>query len=126
MRELELLFICATFVCGFFGVYYTKNMIKKLLMLGVMNVSTIGIFLFIGSTNSIIPPILKTTQALLPSQSYSDPLPQALVLTAVVIGFATQSLSLVFVMYLSKNYDTIEEDKIEKLVEEERKSELES
>ncbi len=126
MRELELLFICATFICGFFGVYYTKNMIKKLLMLGVMNVSTIGIFLFIGSTKSTIPPILKTTQEHLLYYSYSDPLPQALVLTAVVIGFATQALSLVFVMYLSKNYDTIEEDKIEKLVEEERKSELES
>lgn len=126
MRELELLFICATFICGFFGVYYTKNMIKKLLMLGVMNVATIGIFLFIGSSNSTIPPILKSTQIIVNQQSFSDPLPQALVLTAVVIGFATQSLSLVFVMYLSKNYDTIEEDKIEKLVEEERKNDLES
>jgi multisubunit Na+/H+ antiporter MnhC subunit len=48
-----------------------------------------------------------------------------LVLTAVVIGFATQSLSLVFAMYLSKSYDTVEEDKIEKLVEEERRGELE-
>jgi len=126
MRELELLFICATFICGFFGVYYTKNMIKKLLLLGVMNVATIGIFLFIGSTNSTVPPIIQSAEAIISQKTFSDPLPQALVLTAVVIGFATQSLSLVFVMYLSKNYDTIEEDKIEKLVEEERKSDLES
>jgi len=28
-------------------------------------------------------------------------------------------------MYLSKSYDTVEEDKIEKLVEEERRGELE-
>ena len=112
MRELELLFICATFICGFFGVYYIKNMIKKLLMLGVMNVSTIGIFLFIGSTNSTVPPILQSAHSVITQQSFSDPLPQALVLTAVVIGFATQSLSLVFVMYLSKSYDTVEEDKI--------------
>jgi len=126
MRELELLFICATFICGFFGVYYTKNMIKKLLMLGVMNVATIGVFLFIGSIHSTVPPIIQSTQTLITQHSFSDPLPQALVLTAVVIGFATQSLSLVFVMYLSKNYNTIEEDKIEKLVEEERKNELES
>ncbi len=125
MRELELFFICAVFICGFYGVYYTKNMIKKLLMLGVMNVATIGIFLFIGSTHSIIPPILSGHERIINQYSFSDPLPQALVLTAVVIGFATQSLSLVFVMYLSKNYKTIEEDKIEKLVEEERKSDLE-
>jgi multicomponent Na+:H+ antiporter subunit C len=125
MRELELLFICATFICGFFGVYYTKNIIKKLLMLGVMNVATIGIFLYIGSTNSTVPPILKSVHSVITQQSFSDPLPQALVLTAVVIGFATQSLSLVFAMYLSKSYDTVEEDKIEKLVEEERRGELE-
>ncbi|MDN5359129.1 MAG: multicomponent Na+:H+ antiporter subunit [Thermotogaceae bacterium] len=125
MRELELLFICATFICGFFGVYYTKNIIKKLLMLGVMNVATIGIFLYIGSTNSTVPPILQSVHSVITQQSFSDPLPQALVLTAVVIGFATQSLSLVFAMYLSKSYDTVEEDKIEKLVEEERRGELE-
>jgi multicomponent Na+:H+ antiporter subunit C len=112
MRELELLFICATFICGFFGVYYTKNIIKKLLMLGVMNVAT-------------VPPILQSVHSVITQQSFSDPLPQALVLTAVVIGFATQSLSLVFAMYLSKSYDTVEEDKIEKLVEEERRGELE-
>ncbi len=91
-----------------------------------MNVATIGIFLFIGSTHSIIPPILSGDPLIISNHSFSDPLPQALVLTAVVIGFATQSLSLVFVMFLSKNYQTIEEDKIEKLVEEERKSDLES
>jgi multicomponent Na+:H+ antiporter subunit C len=106
-------------------VYYTKNIIKKLLMLGVMNVATIGIFLYIGSTNSTVPPILQSVHSVITQQSFSDPLPQALVLTAVVIGFATQSLSLVFAMYLSKSYDTVEEDKIEKLVEEERRGELE-
>jgi multicomponent Na+:H+ antiporter subunit C len=95
-------------------------------MLGVVNAATIGVFLFIGSTKSQIPPILNVQESIFLSEKFADPLPQALVLTAVVIGFATQSLSLVYVMYLSKKYHTIEEDKIEKLVEEERKNELES
>ncbi len=126
MRNIELIFICATFITGLFGVFNSKNLIKKLLMLGVLNASTIGFFLYIGSKNSIIPPIISLDTLILRSDYYADPLPQALMLTAVVIGFATQSLSLVYVMFLSSHYHTIEEDKIEKLVEEERKNELES
>lgn len=124
MTKFDLFFICATFVCGFFGIFYTKNMIKKLLMLGVMNVATIGFFLLIGSLHSDIPPIISGNNVVVNSLVFADPLPQALVITSVVIGFATQSLSLVFVMYLSKKYNTIEEDKIEKLVEEERRQDL--
>jgi len=95
-------------------------------MLGILNAATIGFFLYIGSARSKIPPILNAVNPLFLTENYADPLPQALVLTAVVIGFATQSLSLVYVMFLSKKYHTIEEDKIEKLVEEERKHELDA
>lgn len=40
------------------------------------------------------PPIVSATGAIDPS-AYADPLPQALVLTAIVIGFATTALYLV-------------------------------
>lgn len=40
------------------------------------------------------PPIVPADQAIDPS-AYADPLPQALVLTAIVIGFATTALYLV-------------------------------
>lgn len=40
------------------------------------------------------PPIVSADQAIDPS-AYADPLPQALVLTAIVIGFATTALYLV-------------------------------
>ncbi|HOO31935.1 MAG TPA: cation:proton antiporter subunit C [Thermotogota bacterium] len=126
MRSIELIGICACFITGLYGVFFSKNLIKKLLMLGILNAATIGFFLYIGSARSKIPPILNAVNPLFLAENYADPLPQALVLTAVVIGFATQSLSLVYVMFLSKKYHTIEEDKIEKLVEEERKHELDA
>jgi multisubunit Na+/H+ antiporter MnhC subunit len=45
------------------------------------------------------PPIIETGIAADPSQ-YADPVPQALVLTAIVIGFATTALFLVVLLAL--------------------------
>ena len=44
-------------------------------------------------------PVIESTSAVEPSQ-YADPVPQALVLTAIVIGFATTALFLVVLMAL--------------------------
>ncbi len=56
--------------------------------------------LFIFSTGSLVidrPPILR--EGLPPTlEHYTDPLPQSLVLTAIVIGFATTALFLVVLM----------------------------
>jgi multicomponent K+:H+ antiporter subunit C len=43
------------------------------------------------------PPVLAARAAGVPAQ-YADPLPQALVLTAIVIGFATTALFLVLLL----------------------------
>ena len=43
------------------------------------------------------PPLIKTS-ALADSTLYDDPIPQALVLTAIVIGFATTALFLVMLI----------------------------
>ncbi|HUG73941.1 MAG TPA: Na+/H+ antiporter subunit C [Steroidobacteraceae bacterium] len=45
------------------------------------------------------PPIIETGNGVDPSQ-YADPVPQALVLTAIVIGFATTALFLVVLLAL--------------------------
>jgi len=125
-KSIELVFIITITFIGFYGVFFSENLIKKLLMLGVLNASTIGIFLYVGSFYSTTPPILSGTQKLFHYTEYADPLPQALVLTAVVIGFATQSLSLVYVMYVSRYFHTLEEEKIERVVENERISDLDA
>lgn len=56
--------------------------------------------LFIFSTGSLVidqPPVLEPGRA--PDlQNYTDPLPQSLVLTAIVIGFATTALLLVVLL----------------------------
>jgi len=59
-----------------------------------------GVNLFIFSMGKLrmnAPPILKSGEAVNPAD-YTDPIPQALVLTAIVIGFATTALFLVVLL----------------------------
>ncbi|MCZ0903284.1 cation:proton antiporter subunit C, partial [Microcoleus sp. HI-ES] len=44
---------------------------------------------------------------------YADPVPQAVILTAIVIGFSIQALMLVSVMKLARDNPTLESNEIE-------------
>jgi multicomponent K+:H+ antiporter subunit C len=59
-----------------------------------------GVNLFIFSMGRLrmnAPPVLSSGQAV-DAAAYADPVPQALVLTAIVIGFATTALFLVVLL----------------------------
>ena len=72
----------------------TYQVIMGLCLLGY------GVNLFIFSMGSLVidqPPIITPGRAA-DLANYSDPMPQALVLTAIVIGFATTALFLVVLL----------------------------
>ena len=68
-------------------------------IIGLMLLSyAVNLLLFVsGQLYQDQPPILSEEPLLDPS-SYADPVPQALVLTAIVIGFATTALYLVVLL----------------------------
>ena len=56
----------------------------------------VNLFIFsVGGVKSNVPPILRDGVA---NSTLADPVPQALVLTAIVIGFATTALFLVVLL----------------------------
>lgn len=58
----------------------------------------VNLFIFsMGRLRIGVPPILESGAAVDPAH-YADPVPQALVLTAIVIGFATTALFLVVLL----------------------------
>ena len=46
---------------------------------------------------------------------YSNPLPHVLILTAIVVGIATTALGLALIIKIREEYDTVEEDDIQKI-----------
>ncbi|MDY7016512.1 MAG: cation:proton antiporter subunit C [Cyanobacteriota bacterium] len=105
--------ILATILCGFFGIILKRNLLMKIVSMDVMSTGVIAYYVAIASRDGLFAPII-TRAAEEQNRAYSDPVPQAVILTAIVIGFSIQALMLVGVMKLARDNPTLESDEIEK------------
>lgn len=101
--------VFATILCGFFGIILKKNLVMKIIAMDVMSTGVIAYYVLIASRGGLFTPILADVQ----KGDYADPVPQAVILTAIVIGFSIQALMLVGVMKLARDNPTLETREIE-------------
>ncbi len=113
MPVLEAL-VFATVVCGFFGLILKKSLVMKIIAMDVMSTGVIAYYVLIAGRLGLFSPIADRPDAILENGSYADPVPQAVILTAIVIGFSLQALMLVGVMKLARDNPTLETDAIER------------
>jgi len=108
---------------GIYGVATRSNMIKKIIMLNVMGDAVNMLFIIIGYrlTYPVLPPVYEShigTAEFL--KSAVDPVPQALVLTAVVIGMGMNILLSTYAIQLYRLYGTADVRDVAELRREER------
>ncbi len=89
---------------GFYTVIAKGNLIKKLVGLSIFQSAVFLMYISMGKVEGATAPILQTGAV-----EYSNPLPQVLILTAIVVGVATLSLGLAIVVRIKERYGTIEE-----------------
>lgn len=98
---------------GFYAVMAKSNLIKKAIGLGIFQT---GIFLFYISMakveNGTAPVRVMTDQA---DAVYSNPLPHALILTAIVVSVSTLAVALAIIVNIREHFGTIDEDDIDHL-----------
>jgi len=85
---VRLIPMVALIIIGCFGLLNSKNILNSLFSLDVIDTATISIFVLIAAASGSQTPIVSASRY----SGYSDPYPQAIILTAIVIGFATQAL----------------------------------
>jgi len=89
-----------------------KNLIKIIIGIGIVEYAVNLFFILVGYRLRGRAPILAKEQVI---QNMVDPLPQALVLTAIVIGLAITALIVAIAMRLYEKYGTFDITKIRKL-----------
>ena len=102
--------VLATVFCGFFGIILKKNLIMKIVCMDVMSTGVIAYYVVVAARDGWLTPIIAAKGKVVP---YADPVPQAVILTAIVIGFSIQALMLVGVMKLARDNPTLECNQIE-------------
>ena len=110
-----ILYILAVllFLIGLYGIIVKRNLIKIVISLMIMEYAINLFFALIGYREGGVAPI--HTEGLGDMTVFVDPLPQALVLTAIVIGLGTTALLVSFAVRIYEKYDTFDVRKIRKL-----------
>lgn len=88
---------------GLYGLIVCDNLIRKIMSLTVVQGIVVMSFLTSGYQANAAAPILSV-----PESTFVDPIPQALMLTAIVIGVCFNALALAFVVKYYQHHGTIE------------------
>ncbi len=94
---------------GIYALMLKKNMIKMVIGLSLMDSGVNLLLISLGYINGGTAPILLNG---VKPQEVVDPLPQALVLTNVVIGVSVTALALSVIIRVYKHYKTLNSDKV--------------
>lgn len=100
------------FLVGLYGLITRRNLIKIVISLSIMEFSVFLFLVLIGYIDAGVAPIVDLS---LSNQVYVDPLPQAMVLTAIVIGLATTAMLLAISIRLYRKYKTFDIREINQL-----------
>jgi multicomponent Na+:H+ antiporter subunit C len=100
-------------MAGLYAVVVKPNFIKKLIGLTLFQSAVFLLYITMDKIEGGTAPILIEGAAA--DQLYSNPLPQVLILTAIVVGISTLALGLAIVVRIKEEYGTIEEDEAQDL-----------
>lgn len=100
-------------ITGLFGLLSKRNLIKILISVSILETGVNLFFILIGYSSGKGAPIFS--KAGLTPSGMVDPLPQALVLTAIVIGVAVLALGLSIVIRVYEHYGTLDISKIKRM-----------
>lgn len=103
----------ALFLIGIYGLLARRNIIKSIMSFGVIQAAIILFFLNINFVENALPPIGD-------AYPMADPLPQALMITAIVIGVAVTAVGLTMFISLYHHYGTTNWKKVVAMRKEEK------
>ena len=96
-------------ILSIYGLLFKKHIVGKIISLDVLNTGIVYLFVVIASKVGTHYPI--KTEGI---TNYADPFPQAVIITSIVIGFATISLLLSITMMIVERKRKTDFTKIEK------------
>jgi len=107
MEVISLTAVPLLFFLGIYGLLTQKDLLKITVSFNIMESSMLLFLVSTGFQQGGSFPIVRENIEL-----YVDPLPQALALTAIVIGASTTALMLALSIKIYKRYGTLDIDQI--------------
>ncbi len=100
-----------TIFIGLYGLTNNRNAVKILMSLTVTNAGVILLFISIAYIPGGTAPIVGAGEEMV------DPLPHTFMLTSIVVSLATTALGLALILYLYKEYETLDVSKMRREID---------
>ena len=95
---------------GLYGLMAKRNLIKKIIGLYILDGGVILYFVSVGYRSDASAPILEKGVEMV----VVDPIPQALMLTAIVIGICVTALALSIAVKIYEKYQTLDVEELKR------------
>jgi multicomponent Na+:H+ antiporter subunit C len=110
LSNMIYILIAVLFLLGIYGIITKNNLIKKLIAMNIMQVAVIFFFLTLGlKIDGTIPIEIPGVTSI---NAYINPLPHALMLTAIVVSLSTTGVALALMIRIQRHFRSIEEDEL--------------
>ena len=109
MHPIEIIAIVVFFV-GFYGLTTNRNIIKTIIFSSMMEVAVVMFWLAIGFREGVVAPIVATMEGIDDLDQVADPLTQALMITAIVIGISVTAIKATMFVTLYRKHKTADWD----------------
>ena len=102
----------ALLLVGLYGMLAAPNLVRKLMGMNIMQTAVVVFFLALAAKTGASLPVVGTDATDLSAASYVNPLPHALMLTAIVVGVSTTGVALALIIRIHRHFGTLEEPEL--------------
>jgi len=102
-------------VVGLYAVLAKGNYVKRMIGLGVFQSAVFLLYISMDKIDGGTGPIFRGPPE--PGQLFANPLPQVLILTAIVVGIAVTALGLAIAIRIREEFGSVEEADIRRMDE---------
>ena len=105
--DFLVFFAIVMFFIAFFGLIVSRNVVKSIIFILFMQTGVIMFWMFLSARFGTVPPIVEHPDMLYASTQFADPMPQALMLTAIIIGVSVVAVNITMLNTLFRKYRSV-------------------
>lgn len=110
LGHMNYWFAAVLLLIGLHGMLARPNLVRKLMAMNILQVAVIMFFIALADKTGGTAPI--EVHGLESVTAYINPLPHALMLTAIVVGVSTTGVALALLIRIYRHYGTLEEPEL--------------
>ena len=97
---------------GIYGMLASSNLVRKLMGMNIMQMAVIAFYLALAAKTDATLPIVAKDAIAPVAADYANPLPHALMLTAIVVSVSTTGVALALIIRIQRHFGTLEEPEL--------------